>query len=511
MKKRMFTLLLAAVMVISFAACSEKDDKKAVNKTNSALSKNGFVVEAEDSVKLGTPDRTLDPKKIYENLEYTPEMFYGDYRLLGGEDAVEKYGKDSNYSEFTQKGKEYLLSEIPYRIEAGRHTISHVVSNIKDYNWARLTFLQQTDSGNYLYTLMCAYEIDGNTVTFRPLDSLDTDMDNNKISYIFTEYAFEYEFAFSGRSLTLSTQENSLTLTTGLDITEDDIYIREDHYISPKSEVLDDIEQFGFYYETGEDDTNFYIETFAGESIYNGVGLIEENGLFTFTVPFEAGTKTYQFVYFLCRNDGFILTDGEKTYYFNDNYSDRNMNVLNDFITEDQTGKLESLSESQLAALVEKKEDLMQDLAAAFKDADIAVTVDEKNAELAIDSSVLFGGDSAVVTAEGKEFLNKFIKVYTSVIFNSKYDGFISETLVEGHTAPVAGSTYESGLPLSEERANNVKDYCLSSETGVDTAKLASALTAVGCSNSKPIYGSDGKVDMAASRRVSFRFLVNIG
>lgn len=114
------------------------------------------------------------------------------------------------------------------------------------------------------------------------------------------------------------------------------------------------------------------------------------------------------------------------------------------------------------------------------------------------------------ISNDGKDLLNKFLKTYTSIAYNEKYDGFISKTMVEGHTAPVSGSTYESGLPLSEQRANNVKSYCLSADTGVDTSKLSTTLEAVGLSNSKPVYGSDGKIDMAACRRVSFRFIVDI-
>ena len=45
---------------------------------------------------------------------------------------------------------------------------------------------------------------------------------------------------------------------------------------------------------------------------------------------------------------------------------------------------------------------------------------------------------------------------------------------------------------------------------GVDTSKLASTLEAKGLSNSKPVYDSNGEVDMAACRRVSFRFIVNL-
>lgn len=179
--------------------------------------------------------------------------------------------------------------------------------------------------------------------------------------------------------------------------------------------------------------------------------------------------------------------------------------TIKEYIEEDV-----ELEEDKVEEIVEKKDNLLNDLIEAFKAAGIKVNVDETTGELALDSSVLFGGDSAVLTAEGKTFLNKFVNVYTSIVFSDKYEGFVSKTLIEGHTAPVSGSTYESGLPLSEQRANNVKNYCVSSETGVDTSKLAANLEATGLSNSKPVYDNSGKVDMAASRRVSFRFIINL-
>lgn len=168
------------------------------------------------------------------------------------------------------------------------------------------------------------------------------------------------------------------------------------------------------------------------------------------------------------------------------------------------------VSGAQLEGVLKKKNDLFDDLSAAFANEGIAVTVNKENGEIALDSSVLFGGDSAELTADGKAFLNKFIKAYTTVAFSDKYEGFISKTMVEGHTAPLAGSTYASGLQLSEERALNVKNYCLSAETGVDVSKISKSLEDVGYSNSKPIYGANGEVDLAASRRVSFRFIVNV-
>lgn len=168
------------------------------------------------------------------------------------------------------------------------------------------------------------------------------------------------------------------------------------------------------------------------------------------------------------------------------------------------------VNEEQLAALKQKKTDLLNELIAAFNAEGIEVSVDLESGEMALDSSVLFGGDSAELTDAGKAFLNKFIKVYTEVAFSDKYDGFISKTMVEGHTAPVSGATYESGMPLSVERATNVRDYCLSAQTGVDVSNIAETLEPVGYSNSKPIYNSNGEVNMSACRRVSFRFMMSV-
>jgi outer membrane protein OmpA-like peptidoglycan-associated protein len=82
--------------------------------------------------------------------------------------------------------------------------------------------------------------------------------------------------------------------------------------------------------------------------------------------------------------------------------------------------------------------------------------------------------------------------------------------MVEGHIAPIAGSTYSSGLPLSRERANNVKNYCVSIAKGGNSTDFASTLIAVGYSNTQPIYKSNGEADLAASRRVAFRVMLDI-
>ena len=170
------------------------------------------------------------------------------------------------------------------------------------------------------------------------------------------------------------------------------------------------------------------------------------------------------------------------------------------------------MTEGEIEEIAKMKDELIADLIAKFQDAGIDCTYNEATGEFAVDSSILFGGDSAELSKEGKAFLDKFIKAYMEVIYDDKYAGFISSTVIEGHTAPLAGSTYESGLPLSIERAENVMNYCLNAESLDDTEKalLTLLLEAEGCSNSRPIYDANGNVDLEASRRVSFKFIIDL-
>ncbi len=523
MSKKFLSILFAALLLLTLTACGNNGAKpengsttENVNKTeDSNTMPAGFVFEGngsqEATVPLGTPSRKLNPEEVYSKLTYTPEMFYGQYSLKGGKNVEKDFAEKSQYFSLNYKGEELELSLLPYEIRTGKYTFPHMVNHIKEHNWMELNFARRINGKNeYIYSLIFSYEIEGNKLILTLLESFNVDKENNKISYTLSDTILEYTFSFSGRNLTLSSGGNSVTLTTGLDAYSERDYVHADGYLSPGSNSAHGIDKIVFRYDSEDKDSYLYFKMQDGESSYNSIAVLEENGLFTFTLSLEDSKETYQYVCFVCDDDGLVLTDGVNTYYYNDTYSDRHQLALQSFITEDQSAKLENLSDYQLGVIVEKKENLLEDLVAAFNDAGINVSVDVVSGEMAVDSSILFGGDSSVLTDDGKMFLNKFINVYTSVIFSEKYEGFVEKTMVEGHTAPVGGSTYESGLPLSVERADNVKTYCISSETGVDTNKLAANLEAVGYSNSKPVKDENGNVDMAASRRVSFRFIINL-
>lgn len=517
MTKRIFALLLALVMVFALTACKKESEEKKEKEQQSVDVTDGYIMKhnyADEEMELGAPKTTLVPQDVYSKIEYTPQMFYGDYRLLGGEEAEAAYFEEMDLIENqTETAYAEEITAIPYRITAGPHTMSHVVSSIEGYDWMRC-YVKNEDG--YLQNIYCSYEIEGNKLKLHALKDFETDSDNKKISYEFSDMYLEYEFKFSGRNLTLSANGKSVTMTTALWATEDVTYFSVHNYVSPGSNTFGNIEELILRYDEseivdGEADSNIYLTKEDSTYSTNAVGIFTDDGLLTFTAEWEDGTvETFHYVYFYCDWDGIILTDGTNTYYYNDNYSDHTKGKVNEYVSEDQTGKLDELTEAELEKVEVTTTDLMTDLASAFEAEGINVTVDEETGELQMDSTILFGGDSAELSADGKEFLNKFVKAYTEIIYSDEYKDIIAKTMVEGHTAPLANSTYESGLPLSEERANVVKDYCLSDKTGVDTTELAKTIEAVGYSNSKPIKDKNGNVNLEASRRVSFRFIVDI-
>jgi chemotaxis protein MotB len=213
-----------------------------------------------------------------------------------------------------------------------------------------------------------------------------------------------------------------------------------------------------------------------------------------------------QFVYFYCWNDGIILSDGQNTYYYNDTYTDRYGNQLSGNLSYEDAQKLENMGTDKLEQIVKTKDELLGELVKAFSDAGISVTINPETGEVTMDAAVLFPVGEYAVSAEGQALMQRFIQVYTGVVFDEKYSGFISKIMVEGHTDSTGN--YDSNLTLSQNRANSVKALCL--EYGKDNAQLAQMLQAVGYSSDRLIFDASGKEDQAASRRVCFRFIINL-
>ncbi|MFH1513770.1 MAG: OmpA family protein [Bacillota bacterium] len=162
--------------------------------------------------------------------------------------------------------------------------------------------------------------------------------------------------------------------------------------------------------------------------------------------------------------------------------------------------------QQKLEDLVGIRTKIIRDLAAALTDANVKATVDEKTGDIMLESNVFFDYNSDTIKEEGRQFLNRFIPVYLSVLLSDEYADYLGEIVIEGHTD--TSGTYLYNLELSQERALSVAKFCLQMEslTEKQQALMYDILTAKGRSYSDPVYDAQGNVDMEASRRVEFKF-----
>ncbi len=517
--KKTVVVLLALFAVISLIACGAKretnegeTDKAGI--TTWYLGKNDILAGEIDveAIFEGIED-TINPSEIYASVEYTEKMLRGSYTLNNLEKDLDKVRKEIPFQEFKSNGNKRSLTILPIAVHLGAEHMCNTktayhygeYSNVTEDELAVIQFATE----DKISSVPCIYEVDGNTITFRQITK--TSAEEAPLVYEETDVEFQFEFELSGPYITFKKDNTSIQLKAFCLTENTDTALSLSGYSLQDSPLIDELDFFsssefwnyavkrdGSYYDLSAfkmtDDGKFTVYLKDRNPDGESVEFIEQ-------YAYILQSETSDFV----NSFSIVLLDENMTYYYVDDISQREARILRE-----QGTDVSSLTEEEIEEIAEKKADLFDDLYEEFKAQGINVAINRGTGEITMDSAVLFGGDSAVITEEGKELLNKFLLAYTTIINNENYAGFIAKTMVEGHIAPIMGSTYESGLALSEERANNVKDYCLSEDTGVDVSKLATTLEAIGYSNAKPIYGADGNADLEASRRVSFRFIVNI-
>lgn len=526
MKKRLFALLLALACLTTTALCACTDEGTTQNQAQTDNTKSsgdsvwymgGFSVFSgnhdPETLFEGVAD-TVNPASVYSSVEFTEKMLVGAYTLNNKDNDIKKVREEIPFEERTFKSGTLNISILPVAVYIGAGNICSTETNykysefadIEDKTVAVIEFATEDKVGQ----TPCVIEVAGNTITFKQIEQISGE--GASLVWDYTGVEFVYEFKLQGPYLTFSKDGKSLTLKAYCLTENTDSSLSLTGYSLPDSPLIDELDYFAsadaWNYAVRRDGSYYDVSAYKFDDEGRVTFYLAEKDL----VTGETEKFVQQYAYIMqssassfMTDFSLVLLDASKAYYYTDDITMREARVL-----KEDGADVDAMTEDAIKEIAEKKSDLYDDLQKEFEAQGINVTINRSTGEIAMDASVVFGGDSSVVTDEGKSLLNKFLAAYTAIIYNDKYNGFISKTMVEGHTAPLAGSTYESGLPLSQERAENVKAYCLSSETGVDTSKLAETLEAVGLSNSKPVYNSDGEVDLDACRRVSFRFIVSI-
>jgi len=139
-------------------------------------------------------------------------------------------------------------------------------------------------------------------------------------------------------------------------------------------------------------------------------------------------------------------------------------------------------------------------IADALDAAEFEVSVDEKTGDVSIKEGVLFAESSAHVGAKGRDFLQRFIPVYASVIHDDPMvEQEVVQVIVEGHTS--SKGSYASNLSLSLERADAVAQYVISEDVDFPQKEpFLAKLTPAGRGESEA-----QAEDTAEDRRVRFR------
>lgn len=516
-------LALTLAMLFVLASCSSSSgssNSDAGNATNDSSNSNGQEISKDDPMyvyyedsELIWPDTQLDAQSIYNRIEYTTQMFYGDYAAYdsayaGSEDEKEvaAFCEGVDYMDMLcNDGDTRSVTSLPYRIQAGAGCLNHKINSVAD-NWMRMYFYTQAGD---LYSILGAYQINGNTLSFRQLTSYQYDESTDEITYTLADQSIDYNFAFQGWKLNLTKDGKTVELQARA---ARDTFLSVENYASTGSEILDGIGYINLLNNGEKEYTRIILDDENGESIYTAAAYFAEDGVLTISwIDGQGATHSHQLVYFICDNDGLVLTDGTTNYYYNDSSFVHYQNILGNNLSAEDKARLQNLTESRMEELAQKRTSLFADLSAAFEQAGLNITVDDVTGEIALDSAVLFDFDSAELSSEGKQFLEQFLKVYADVVFNEEYTGFVSKIMVEGHTDPQG--TYESNLVLSQDRANAVMNWCSSADNGLtaqQTASITPLMEAVGYSYDYLIYDESGNVDNAASRRVAFRFLINL-
>lgn len=512
MKKIISILLIVAMcasVMLSLVSCG--GDETAKTDTEKAEEQGGTKKPSDDAYTYA--DMVKAMLKTYTSDSYTMEMVAKDY----GEtiDILGYYNADQEFKMYAELNGEYTDEVMAYDDEETYYKYDYEYDYAVSYwdNFFTLNDLVETDYyefENMILFLLGDEEIDINhfQLNYFLYDDEDSVKAVAKFKKVLNDWAadnIEFSYEIDGDVV-----EYSMSLDA-LDFFEE--YIR-----CCQKLFGDEVEDIDYYFgylgdvkvtlELDVTETDGYMTEYTAKLIYSDDDYSEK---YSYKAEFYDINDT-EIDIDACEKLAEKVEEYESIDFCSVCYVNEATVVEDDVYYCDECYS-EQADEEIIEEMEEIKKDILAEMVTAFEEEGISIVVDKETGDISMDSTVIFGGDSAVLSEEGKAFLKKFIKAYTSIIFSDEYADLVSKTVIEGHIAPIPGSTYESGLPLSKERAANVMNYCLSEEAGLSAEyidMLKSNIEMVGLSLNKPVYDANGEIDLDASRRVTFRFVIDI-
>ncbi|TEY02413.1 OmpA family protein [Campylobacter sp. US33a] len=145
-----------------------------------------------------------------------------------------------------------------------------------------------------------------------------------------------------------------------------------------------------------------------------------------------------------------------------------------------------------------------QELSAELKKNPNLNLIINEEANIILDSDILFNTDSYILKSEIKENLRKQLTLYFDSVLNNKiFAPKIENIIIESHTN--SDGSYMYNLDLSQKRAHELLNFILSFYKDTRLQKL---LIATGKSYSEPIF-KNGKEDKISSRRMEIKIQIS--
>ena len=131
-----------------------------------------------------------------------------------------------------------------------------------------------------------------------------------------------------------------------------------------------------------------------------------------------------------------------------------------------------------------------------------AVEVDPETGDVSLDDQILFEENESELRAEGKEFLDEFIPLYSEVIFSqAEFEEQIARVVIEGHTSSAGDEAYNRALSL--QRALSVANYIFSDELKFPNADQFEQKILI---SGRGEMDANPEIDDPTDRKVTFRF-----
>jgi chemotaxis protein MotB len=178
-------------------------------------------------------------------------------------------------------------------------------------------------------------------------------------------------------------------------------------------------------------------------------------------------------------------------------------------LSDDNAKKAEAAakqSEHEIQQVIGLKTEIIKQLTDTFRKSNMQIEIDQQTGAIRFPGSVLFDTDSANISAQGQQYLKRFVPLYFGVLLQPKFRDKIADIIIEGHTDNQG--TYMYNMELSQARAFSVLQYIYSDKFPDFPYRTLSQkyVTCDGRSFSRPLYDKNGHVDAARSRRVEFLF-----